>query len=261
MIADELRGRLAAGEFGAGRVLPSEAELSRAYQASRVTIRRALESLRQEGLVDSRQGFGWFVAADPLRQSLARLGTIEAQLEASGLRSERHILGFGFVPAPYRASEVLGEDTVLEVRRLNLANGEPFARVTVWCSEALGAELSRADVERASFLEQLPVELGGASQTIGAAGCEADDAGLLGVPVGSPVLVVERITRRSSGEPVLVSEHVFPGHLTEFAVELDQVDDSLAPSGLRLVEVEAGGGRAGRLEGSADDCPRRPPGG
>lgn len=261
MIADELRGRLAAGEFAAGRVLPSEAELSRSYQASRVTIRRALESLRDEGLVDSRQGFGWFVAADPLRQSLARLGTIEAQLEASGLRSERQILGFGFVAAPRRAAEVLGESTVLEVRRLNLADGEPFARVTVWCCEAIGAELSRADIERASFLEQLPVELGGASQTIGAAGCEAADAALLGIPVGSPVLVVERVTLSSSGEPVLVSEHVFPGHLTEFAVELDQVDASLTPRGLRLVAGEVGSEGAGGLEGSAGDCPRRRPGG
>ncbi|MBV6509925.1 MAG: hypothetical protein JJLCMIEE_03041 [Acidimicrobiales bacterium] len=261
VIAEELRGRLAAGEFAAGRVLPSEAELSRSYQASRVTIRRALESLRAEGLVDSRQGFGWFVAAHPLRQSLARLGTIEAQLEASGRRSERRILGFGFVPAPPRAREVLGDDTVLEVRRLNLADGEPFARVTVWCSEALGAELSRSDIERASFLEQLPVELGGASQTIGAAGCEAVDAGLLGIPVGSPVLVVLRITHRSSGEPVLVSEHVFPGHLTEFAVELDQVDDSLTPRGLRLLEAEAGAEETRRFAGSAGDCPRRRPGG
>ena len=42
---------------------------------------------------------------------------------------------------------------MLEVRRLNLADGQPFALVTVWCPEELGAELSRADVERASFLE------------------------------------------------------------------------------------------------------------
>jgi GntR family transcriptional regulator len=85
-IADELRRRVEAGEFAAGRTLPSESELSAAYEASRVTIRKALELLRDEGLVDARQGFGWFAAVDPLRQSLGRLGTIEAQLADSGVR-------------------------------------------------------------------------------------------------------------------------------------------------------------------------------
>ena len=69
-IADDLRRRVEAGEFAAGRTLPSESELSASYEASRVTIRKALELLRDEGLVDARQGFGWFAAVDPLRQSL-----------------------------------------------------------------------------------------------------------------------------------------------------------------------------------------------
>src|SRR6185295_5755001 len=75
-IAENLRDRVAAGEFGAGRLLPSEAELSDGYEVSRVTVRRALELLRDEGLIDARQGLGWFVATDPLRQTLGRLATI-----------------------------------------------------------------------------------------------------------------------------------------------------------------------------------------
>jgi GntR family transcriptional regulator len=187
-IAEQLRRRVEAGEFAAGRLLPSEAELSEAYDASRVTIRKALEELRAAGLVDSRQGFGWFAAADPLRQTLGRLGTIEEQLAASGVVPERRILDFGFVKAPRRARQVLGVDTVLRVRRLNLADGEPFARVTVWVPEKLGERLSRSDVEASSFYELLPVPLGGAVQTIGAAGASAADAAVLEVPEGSPVL-------------------------------------------------------------------------
>ncbi len=235
-IADDLRARVTAGEFAAGRLLPSESELSAAYAASRITIRKALEVLRDEGLVDARQGFGWFAAVDPLRQALGRLGTIEAELAASGVRSERRILAFGFVPAPPAARRVLGTATVLEVRRLNLADGAPFARVTVWCPEDLGAHLSRADVERAPFYELLSVTLGGATQTIGAALASPDDAVLLEVPVGSPVLRCERTTSTPDGRPVLYSEHVFPAHRTEFVVDLPVSEPSIAPSGLRLVE-------------------------
>ena len=235
-IAEELRRRLESGDLGGSRLLPSESELSEQYSASRVTVRRALEILREEGLVDSRQGFGWFVATDPLRQSLGRLGTIERQLADEGVVSTRRVLDFRFVNAPPRARQVLGCDSVLRVRRLNLADGEPFALVTVWCPEEYGAELSRADVERSPFYELLDVPLGGAIQTIGAAVASSSEADLLKVPVGSPVLRCERTTRSVEGEPVLLSEHLFPAHLTVFEVDLPHVEASIAPTGLRLVE-------------------------
>lgn len=233
-IADDLRRRVEAGEFGAARVLPSESELSHGYGASRVTVRKALEVLRDEGLVASRQGFGWFVAADPVRQSLGRLGTIEQQLADSGASPQRRIVAFGFVKAPRRAREVLGTQTVLRVVRLNLADGDPFAKVTVWCPESLGSGFSRDDLARHSFLELLHVPLGGATQTIGAGACTRSDAELLGVPEGSPVLECERVTRDADGQAVLLSSHVFPAHLTEFVVDLPVADASISPTGLRL---------------------------
>lgn len=234
-IAADLRSRLAAGEFAAGRLLPSESELGRAYVSSRMTVRRALESLRDDGLVDARQGFGWFAAADPVRQSLGRLGTIEGQLAESGRTSERRVLDFGFVDARGRVAKVLGRRRVLEVRRLNVVDGVPWARVTVWCPAALASHLSLADVERTTFHELLDIHLAGATQTIAADAVSAADAEVLDVPVGSPALVCERITRSVDGDDVLLAEHVFPGHLTQFVVELGTIDHSVAPSGLRLV--------------------------
>jgi GntR family transcriptional regulator len=193
--------------------------------------------LRDDGLIDSRQGFGWFVAADPVRQTLARFGTIEDQLAESGRTTTRRIVGFGFVPAPRRAREVLGVATVLQVRRLNLADGAPFARVTVWVPEDLADDLSRARVERASIYDALPVELAGATQTIGAAAASPDDAALLEIPEGSPVLRCERVTYSADGRAVLCSEFVFAAHRTEFVVDLPRDDEAwVAPRGLRLVE-------------------------
>ncbi|MGI9623905.1 MAG: GntR family transcriptional regulator, partial [Acidimicrobiales bacterium] len=89
VIAETLRSRIEAGELGPGQVLPSESSLSSEFDASRVTVRKALELLREDGLLSSQQGAGWFVAVDPLRQSLGRLGTIEAQLQDSDRSSER----------------------------------------------------------------------------------------------------------------------------------------------------------------------------
>lgn len=233
-IADELRERIAAS--GAGSVLPSESELSAEFGASRVTVRRALEMLRDDGLVAARQGFGWFVATEPVRQHLDQLGTIEAQLEHSGKHAERRIEEFAFESPPARVRRLLKTDQVLRVKRVNLADGEPFAVVTVWCPAELGQRLSRDDVERTPFYELLDIELRGATQTIGADSAERRDAELLGVAVGSPLLRCRRVTTDRSGEPVLVSEHLFPAHRTEFVVDLPLAEPSMTPSGLRLVE-------------------------
>jgi GntR family transcriptional regulator len=233
-VADDLRRRIAVGELRPGRLLPSEAQLAADHEVSRVTVRRALTLLRDGGLVGSRQGYGWYVSPSPLPQPLDGLRTIEANVLAAGQSTERHILGFGFIDAPARAREVLGVDTVLEIRRVNLADGEPFARVTVWVPDALATDLSRASVERHSLYELLPVTLGGATQSISAVPASKDDADLLGVPPGAPLLCAERTTRDADGSAVLLSDAVFNPLLTELVVELPPTGDA-EPAGLRLV--------------------------
>ncbi|MDZ7674104.1 MAG: GntR family transcriptional regulator [Acidimicrobiales bacterium] len=227
-IADDLRRQIEVGVLAAGAVLPSEAALARAHEVSRVTVRKALEVLRDEGRIDSRQGFGWFVAGDRVRQSLGALSTIEAQLTEQGREPVRRVVSFGFDH---------GGSGDLVVVRVNLADGRPFAIVTVWCPAELGSGLSRDDVESSTFYELLSVTFAGATQSIGAAVADERDAELLEVPVGSPLLVVERVSHDVDGRDVLRSEHRFPAHLTEFVVELPfRAGEELSPPGLRLVE-------------------------
>ncbi len=236
-IADDLRSTITSGALGPGEVLPSEASLGSAHGASRVTVRKALELLRGEGLVESRQGFGWMVAAEPVPQTLDTLVPIERQLVRSGRNHERRIIEFRFVDAPNGVRPALG-DRVLEVRRVAMVDGKPFGRVTVWCREDLGAGLSRDEVARSSFYELLPERAVEATQTIGAELVTASDAALLDVPEGSAVLVVRRTTFGAGERPILMAEHVFPGHLTEFVAQLPRArlaDGDTGP-GLRLVD-------------------------
>lgn len=233
-IADDLRARVRTA--APGSLLPSESELSREFAASRVTIRRALEVVREDGLIAARQGFGWFVSTEPVRQSLERLGTIESQLETSGRDPARRVLDFSFESPPSHVRKLLGATKALRVKRVSLADGEPFAVVTVWCPAALGQKLSMDEVERRPFSELIDVELRGATQTIGADSADAELAALLAVPVGAPLLKCQRVTTDLDGNPVLVSEHYFPAHRTEFVVDLPHDGPSITPAGLRLVE-------------------------
>lgn len=221
-LADQLRSSIADGRTGA---LPSEAELGEAHGVSRVTVRRALELLRDEGLVGSRRGSGWFVRSDPVRQTLGRVTTIESALEAAGARPERRVLEFAFEPATPEVAKVLGlaaDAEVLRVLRLNLADGNPFALVTVWLPGALGAPVSRADVERATFYDLLPlhgIETGRVVQTITATAAETADARHLGVHAGEPLLACRRVTYDRSGGAVMLSVHRYPAQSTAFEVE------------------------------------------
>lgn len=243
-IAADLRGRIGIGDFvSTGGALESEADLCRRYDASRVTVRRALGALRDEGLVVSRKGAGWFVAADPVRQTLGRMTTIEGALSAAGIAPSRRVLAFGFETAPpevVAALQLRLNSEVLRVRRLNLAGAEPFAVVTVWVRAEHGARLSREDVEQETFYDLLPlrgVVLAGATQTINAIAASREDARLLGIAAGAPLLACRRVTRDGEGRPVLFSEHRFPGHRTLFEVDLPYLSAGSAwgPTGVRLL--------------------------
>jgi GntR family transcriptional regulator len=251
-VAAALRDQIAAGGYGAGRPVESEAELCRRFGVSRVTVRRALEQLRSEGLLTSRRGAGWFLVFDPVRQALGRVTTIESALAEAGIRPVRRILSFAFEQASPEVAEALNlprSAEVLRVLRLNLAGDEPFALVTVWTSAELGAHLSRADVERSTFYDLLPlrgVELASARQTISAVAAGRDEARHLRVPPGSPLLACHRTTYDREGRPVLVSDHRFPGHRTLFELELPHLNAGAdgGPSGLRvLAESATGNGR------------------
>ncbi len=225
-VADQLRTRLAGGDVGAGGALPSEAELGEDFGVSRVTVRRALEVLRRDGLVTSRRGSGWYAAADPVRQALGRVTTVEAALEAAGARPARRVLEFGFEPGPPEVVRALALDAdaeVLRVKRLNLADDTPFALVTVWLPAALGAEISRAEVEVATFYDLLPlrgVQLGRAVQQIGADLATADDARHLDLAKGDAVLTARRVTSDLAHDPVLFSLHRYPAARTSVEIEL-----------------------------------------
>jgi DNA-binding GntR family transcriptional regulator len=203
-------------------------------------VRRALEALRAEGLVASKPGVGWIVQRVPVPQSLARLSTIEEQLRELGRRPQRKILSSSIRPASGRVEEVLGGGDVREVVRLNLVDGEPFARVTVWAPVHVAGHLSITDLERSSFYELLEATgalkrpLAWAHQSIRGIAIDERDAELLGVAAGAVGLCCERITYDTADQPVLLSEFVFPASRVLFEVNLSSEVSSIGPSGLRL---------------------------
>jgi GntR family transcriptional regulator len=217
-IADELRRMIGAGEFG--HLLPSESELAAEHGVSRVTVRKALAELKREGVVDSRQGFGWYAVAPPLRQSLRDLTTLERQIRAAGREPSREILRLARSPTPPRLRDVLGAGPVLEIERVDRLDGQPFATATVWVRADAAGRVTCRSLERRPLSDQLSVALGGATEAITAVAAPKHEAELLRVPNGAPLLRCERTTTDAAGRPVLRSEAVYNPLVTEFVAEL-----------------------------------------
>ena len=250
-LAAELRERIALGDVGAEGALESEAVLGRRYQVSRVTVRRALEELRAQGLVESRRGAGWFVSGAAFHQTLA-LGTFRHAASAvteAGREVVRRVVDFGFAPAPSSIVASLGLGPAAEAlhsRSVRTVDGVPLDLVQEWVPAQLAGHISRADAETTGIwasLQQQGHKVDAVRQTITAAVTGAADSGLLDVAPGTPVLLVRRLAHDAGGSPLALSDHRYLAHRFSLEVEFRgwPTTSSAESPGLRTVPADPGG--------------------
>ena len=226
-VAADLRERIALGDVEPSGALESEAALGLRHGVSRVTVRRALELLRSEGLVESRRGAGWFVSGASVHQPLA-LGTFRhagSAVADAGLRTSRRVVGFGFRPAPDRvaASLQLSEgDDVLQVRSVRSVDDVPLDVAHEWVPGTLGGGVSRSDAQDPgtwATLQREGVHIDRVRQTITAAVATGDDAALLNVASGTALLLVRRVAHDDHGTPVALADHRYLA--SRFSLEVE----------------------------------------
>jgi GntR family transcriptional regulator len=248
VVADDLRRRMQSGQYPPGALLPSEAQLTAAYGVSRVTLRKALDTLRKSGAASAQQGYGWFVASAPVQQRLAPSAGLdqapalegvhlERLLRDEGVPLERRILDFDVVRASREVKKTLNADRVLRVRRLSVANKRRFARVTIWIPEDLATGMTHEAAKTTALSDLLPVRCGSMTLTIAAGSLSSTDSRLLQMPAESPALECTQLTTEDATlRPVLLAHYVTPANWTEFVVELPFADASSAPSGFRITD-------------------------
>jgi GntR family transcriptional regulator len=227
-IADDLRERVALGEFGDQGALDSESALCARYTVSRVTVRRALETLREQGLVESRQGSGWFVTGGSFHQRLA-LGTFRhagsAVAESGGVMT-RQVIEFGYrQPSPALAWALgVATDDALHSRSVRTVDGVPLDLVAEWVPASIGGQVSRADATDPGIwasLQRDGHQVASVRQSITAGIANADDAALLGVEVGAPLLLVRRLALDRNHAPLALSDHRYLAHRFSLEVEFN----------------------------------------
>jgi GntR family transcriptional regulator len=204
-----LRDRINSGALAAGERLPAEPELASTYGVSRVTVRRALELLAADEMVERRPGVGTFVrAAVALGSTILDFSDVFSHLKEMGRLTRVRLLSFDYLlpAAPVAAALglVQGERAQRAVR-VRMIGDAPFSHLTTHVPERVGQTYSEAELASQpllALLERSGVVVGRARQSIGATLAGPEVAGLLQLDIGAPLLSLTRLVEDEAGRAV-----------------------------------------------------------
>lgn len=230
-IADDLRERIAVGDLRPGDDVPTESELAEQWRTSRGPIRNALGALRAEGLIETHRGRPARVVARKANQAVdvsvpftrwaRELGVVPgAQTQELSLRRA------GAVQAA--ALGVSPDDTIVSVLRLRLLDGRPTMLERLSYIEPVGRLLFDVNLDEVSITEYLGSQghpIVGLQHEIDAVAADEQDATLLRVPIGSPILRLSRISRDADGRIFEASEDRYLSEVVRFTVAASGISD------------------------------------
>jgi GntR family transcriptional regulator len=227
-----LRARVAL--MRAGERLPSDTELCREFGVSRMTARNAMQRLAEDGLVQRIPGLGSFVVEPPSHRYADRLMAFSREMRHLGRVPTSRLLAReirGGTDAEVAALEARPGDTVVEVRRLRLADGVPIAVETAVLVRRTTDIVMAADLETGSLHEALAaagLHLRRGKATITAEAATPKDAALLGVREGTALLVERRVILDGHGRPIECTESRYPGDRYALDVRFEVEDPTRA---------------------------------
>jgi GntR family transcriptional regulator len=209
--------------LGPDDALPAERDMAEQFSISRITVRKALDGLVSEGLLTRRQGAGTFVAAR-VEKSFSKLSSFTEDMISRGRtpRSEWISRAQGTVTPEESLTLGLSPGTpVYRFSRIRYADGAPMAlEYTTIAAFALPS----TEVVETSLYEALEAtghRPARALQRLRAVLFNAEQAGLLGVAVKDPGLLIERRGFLKDGRPVEVTQSYYRGDAYDFVAELN----------------------------------------
>ncbi|MFD9435607.1 GntR family transcriptional regulator [Streptomyces sp. NPDC060002] len=217
-LAQTIQQRIEDGTYPPGTKVPSENQLVQAFGMSRPTVVRALELLKRDGWIESRQGYGTIVRGRPADvEHQERRG--REVLERDELRTPGRLVVVDQVPVPARVASVLGlpkRAKVLMRRFLVEVDGEAVELASSYFPAGLveGTELGGSEPLGVGVREHLEgrkkVRFDHVTERVSARMPDAGEAELLGLPDGVPVLSVLVVARDASGQALQVSDVLLP---------------------------------------------------
>lgn len=217
-----LRQQVEAGVLGPGQTLPSERELAEQLGLSRVTVRKALAGLVENGVLVQRRGAGTFVA-ERIVKPLSKMTSFSEDLRARGLDPRSVFLerSIGEVtPDEAMALNLSPGSLVVRLHRLRYAGTEPLAVERSAIPQTILGDPERVVDSLYEALDALGCRPVRALQRLRAVNLNAAQAKLLQLPAGSAALAVERRSFLEDGRLVEFTSSWYRGDAYDFVAEL-----------------------------------------
>lgn len=223
-VVAEIKKRIERGIYPPGSLLPSEHQLVSEFGVSRPTIVRSLAALRQDGWIDTQQGKGSFVRGRPALADTERTRPAHEVMELPEVELSGQLVQAGVKMAPPHVAALLGLEAGARAfmrQRLLTDEGEPVELASAWLplELAAGTDLASPDLLSESVRHHLQarkkIRLDHAVERITARCPSGEEAELLAITPGSPVLSVIVTAYDATGRAIQVSDIVLPGQRHE----------------------------------------------
>lgn len=246
-VSDWLRRQIEEGRYDIDDQLPSESQIGQRFGVSRITVRRSLQTLENEGLIYRRQGLGSFVKDNRVRQGLVRLTDFVEDMAKAGLLASSKVVHRGPEPAGPDVAERLRVEVgtpVFRLDRLRLGDDEAMAFDQTWMPMFYAQFLESQDLEHTTIYHilehnySIPVLSG--HYRIEAVNAAPDVAARLGVPTGRALLLIERTSETYGDKRIYYQRRYYRSDRIAYELSLERKDGSRLPAsqGLPLREFE-----------------------
>lgn len=221
-VKEDIKNAIEQGRYKAKEKIPSEPELSAEYSVSRITLRRAVEELCNEGYLIKRQGQGTFVSTPRIHRKMAGGNRMESFTKTClnyGMKAGARMLSRQIVPARKEEQEFFGlgpDDLLIYLERLRTADGLPIFLENQFFPYQEFKGLMEENLNDVSLFEAIeritgrkPVD--STRRTLEVTRASADQAQKLGVPLGEPLMHLNSYFIDQAGKPLCIGRQDYIG--------------------------------------------------
>ncbi|HHY37637.1 MAG TPA: GntR family transcriptional regulator [Clostridia bacterium] len=230
-IKRDLKEKILSGKLKPREKIPSEEDLRKEYQVSRMTVRQAILDLVREGLLERQHGKGTFVRKPKVETSTAQLKSFWEDMLEKGYRPGSRLLSIKTVPPNERIKAALSlneQESIVKIERVRLANGEPISLDIAHYPSRLCSGLLHEDLENQSVYDLLENKFGVpplfAVETLNVVKAPRRIAELLEVQVGAPFVHFIRTTYTRNHIPIEFVESYYRGDRYSLTITLSRKD-------------------------------------
>lgn len=206
--------------------IPTEFELMEKYGVSRSTVRQAVKTLVDEGVLEKKQGLGTFIAVRPIEEWLGNLSSFIEIVNDMGMKPGIKLLERGFASEPQEIADTLGiEDQFYYIHRLRTANGVPLVYEKQYYPLEIGKALDKYDLNNVSTYDILETQLGEtlweAKQQITCTAPTVEEKFFLGLDESTCCAILsERFVYNQDGELIEYERNVYRADMYAFNINL-----------------------------------------